>query len=75
MNCLHCKGNLEDKLTNYISDFGQCVIVIRNVPTQVCSKCGEKSYSYDVSIKLQEIITEVRNYVSGIAEINYSTVA
>ena len=75
MNCLYCKGKLEDKLTNYIADFGQCVIVIRNVPTQVCSQCGEKSYSYSVSIKLQEIISEVRTFVSGIAEVNYSTVA
>ena len=75
MNCLYCKGELEDKLTNYIADFGDCIIVVRNVPAQVCSQCGEKSYSYHVSVRLQEIINQVRYIVSGIAEVTYSDAA
>ena len=75
MRCLQCNTELEDKLTNYIADFGQCVIVIRTVPAQVCPKCEEKSYSYNVSVRLQEIINEVRTLVTGIAEINFTTVA
>lgn len=75
MNYLYCKGELEDKLTNYIADFGDCIIVVRNVPTQVCSQCREKSYSYHVSVRLQEIINQVRYIVSGIAEVTYSDAA
>ena len=70
MKCLYCKGSLEEKKTNYIADLGDSIIVIRNVPTQVCSQCGERSYSYHVSVRLQEIVEQVRKLVSGIAEVN-----
>ena len=75
MKCLYCKGELENKQTNYIADLGECVIVVRNVPTQVCSQCGEKSYTYIVSERLKKIVDHVRKYVSGIAEVTYSDVA
>ena len=44
---------------NYVADLGECIIV-RNVPTQVCSQCGEKSYSLDVSVRLQELIDRTK---------------
>ena len=75
MKCLYCKGTLEDKNTNYIADLGDSIIVIRNVPTQVCSQCGERSYSYPVSVRLQEIVEQVRKFVSGIAEVTYTGAA
>ena len=75
MKCLYCKGTLEEKLTNYIADFGDSIIVVRNVPTNVCSQCGEKSYSYHVPVRLQEIVEQVKKLVSGIAEVTYSDVA
>ena len=75
MNCLFCKGKLENKLTNYIADLGESIIVVRNVPTQVCSQCGERSYAYHVSVRLQEIISEIGKLVSGIAEVTYSDAA
>lgn len=55
MRCLLCKSAMENKCTNYIADLGNRIIVIHNVPTQVCSQCGEKSYSFDVSVRIQEL--------------------
>ena len=75
MKCLLCKGELHDEFTNYIADLGECIIVIRNVPTQVCGQCGEKSYSYHVSVRIQEIVNQIRDLVSGIAEVTYSEAA
>ena len=57
MKCLYCKGDIETMETNYIADLGKCIIVVRNVLTQVCRQCGEKSYSYDVSLRLQKSLT------------------
>ncbi len=37
MNCLFCKSELKTEYTNYIVALGKCMIVIRNVPTQVCT--------------------------------------
>lgn len=75
MNCLFCKSELKTEYTNYIADLGKCIIVIRNVPTQVCKQCGEKSYSFDVSVRIQKLVNQVKNLVSGIAEISYTDVA
>lgn len=75
MNCLFCKSELENEYTNYIADLGKCIIVIRNVPTQVCKQCGEKSYSFDVAVRIQKLVNQVKNIVSGIAEISYTDVA
>ena len=75
MNCLFCKSELKTEHTNYIADLGKCIIVIRNVPTQVCCQCGEKSYDFDVAVRIQQLVNQVKNLVSGIAEISYTDVA
>lgn len=65
MRCLLCKSTTENKYTNYIADLGNRIIVIHNIPTQVCSQCGEKSYSFDVSVRIQEIDNQVKDIISG----------
>lgn len=75
MKCLFCKSDLKNEYTNYIADLEKCVIIIRNVPTQVCRQCGEKSYSFDVTVRIQELINSIKNIVTGVAEINYTEVA
>lgn len=72
MKCLLCKSDLTTKYMNYVADLGECIIIVRNVPTQVCSQCGEKSYSLDVSVRLQELINQAKKIVTGIAEITYA---
>ena len=67
MRCLISKSTTENKYTNYIADLGNRIIVIHNIPTQVCSQCGEKSYSFDVSVRIQELINQVKDIISGIA--------
>ena len=70
-----CKGNLEDKLTNFIADLGNCIIIVKDVPTQVCSKCGEVSYSNDVALQLEKIINKTKSTLTEIAVVRYSNVA
>ena len=67
MSCFMCKGNLEDKLTNFIADLGNCIIIVKDVPSQVCSQCGEVSYSNDVALQLEKIINETKNTLTEIA--------
>ncbi len=75
MSCLMCKGNLEDKLTNFIADLGNCIIIVKDVPSQVCSQCGEVSYSNDVALQLEKIINETKNTLTEIAVVRYSDAA
>ena len=52
MTCFMCKGTTEDRLTNFIADLGNCIIIVKGVPSQVCTQCGEVSYSNDVAEQL-----------------------
>lgn len=72
MTCFFCKGKVENKLTNFVSDFDNCIVVVRNVPSQVCKQCGEVSYSYDVAQQLEKIVQAVRAVVSDIAVVDYN---
>jgi YgiT-type zinc finger domain-containing protein len=67
-----CKGKLEDKNTTFLIDVGNCIIIVKNVPSQVCSQCGEVSYSDCISEKLETIVDDLRKAATEIAVVNYS---
>lgn len=71
MSCFMCKGTLENKLTNYIADLGNCIIIVKDVPSQVCSQCGEVSYSDEVARQLERIVNSMRNQSMEIAVTHY----
>ena len=56
MTCIVCMGDIEDKLTTFSVDIDGTLYVVKEVPSHVCSQCGEVSYSYDVSQRLEDIV-------------------
>jgi YgiT-type zinc finger domain-containing protein len=70
-----CKGTLEDKQTTFMVDAESCIVIVKNVPSQVCSQCGETSYADDVAARLERIVHEARNAMLEISVINYSVSA
>ena len=72
MTCFMCKGELENKNTTFMVELDQCIIIIKNVPSQVCRQCGEVSYSNEVAKKLEELKNSVRNAITEITVINYT---
>ena len=68
-----CKGNIIDKQTTFFADLGDCIVIVKNVPSQVCTQCGEVSYSDEVARKLEKIINSLRRSLTEIAVINYDT--
>lgn len=73
MNCFMCKGSLEDKKTTFMVDLGNCIVIVKNVPSQVCSQCGEVSYTNNVTKELEKIVNSLRKSITEIAVINYPT--
>lgn len=71
MSCFMCKGSLSDGLTTFMADVAACIIVIKNVPSQVCTQCGEASYSNDVATQLEKITNSLRKSITEIAVVNY----
>lgn len=46
--CFLCKGNLENKLTTFMVDLGNCIVIIRNVP----SKFAPNAVKHPILMKL-----------------------
>ena len=58
MKCHFCKGNTEIKNVDVDFRWGDKLFVIRDVPVKVCSQCGERYYSAEISKKLDELVKE-----------------
>lgn len=72
MNCFFCKGQTVEQMTKFIVDLGQCVVIVKNVPGQVCQQCGETSYSNEVAKHLEKIVEAVKQSImSEVAIIDY----
>ena len=72
MKCFMCKGDLENKKTTFMVELEECIIIIKNVPSQVCKQCGEVSYSDEVAKQLEKLVNSVKNVITEITVINYS---
>lgn len=53
--CYFCQGKTEIKRVDIDLRWGSKLFVVKNVPIEICSQCGEKYYSAKVSKKLDEL--------------------
>ena len=68
-----CKGTVQGGFSSFTADVGKCIVIVRNVPSHICSQCGETSYSDETARRLEEIIHSLTDPVSTeIAVINYT---
>jgi len=64
---------MRDGRSTFTTDLGKCIVVIKNVPSCVCSQCGEISYSDEVAQRLEQIVQTVTLSVAAeIAVVSYS---
>lgn len=54
--CLFCKGKTEIKKVDIDFRWGDKLFVVKNVPIEICSQCGERYYSAEISRKLDELV-------------------
>jgi len=71
MRCVFCKGTLEDKTSVFTIELGERIVVVRNVPSHVCSQCGEASFSDNVYRELEKLVDQLRNTITEVAIVNY----
>ncbi|MDQ1266724.1 MAG: hypothetical protein QG635_1876 [Bacteroidota bacterium] len=57
--CTNCGSNdfFEDKVKKIFDIDGE-IIVVDNIPAQICSKCFEESFTRDTLVHIQDIIYE-----------------
>lgn len=71
MDCIVCKGELNKKEINHIVDIEGHIIIIKNVPAEVCKQCGESFFENQVALRLEQIVEEIRSNKAEITIINY----
>ncbi len=58
--CAVCGGRKQPGVTTYSVELGFGVVVVRNVPAEICSQCGEEWIADDVARQLEDIVNEAR---------------
>jgi len=73
MTCFMCKGAVNDGFSTFTADINGCIIIIKNVPSQICGQCSEVSYCDEVARRLVQIVHNATDSANAeIAVINYS---
>jgi len=49
MKCIFCGGKVELRSVTFVYDYDGDYFFIENVPAEVCTQCGEKTYSPEVT--------------------------
>ncbi len=58
MTCAFCKAETEEQLITYVQEYKGRVVIIENVPAEVCTQCGEKLLRPEVGEKIQRLVWE-----------------
>ncbi len=71
MECFYCKGKLEKKNTTFMVDVGNCIVIVKNVPSMVCRQCGEVSYDGETAKQLERIANAMKDQLAEISVVEY----
>ena len=58
--CPSCKGSINQGITMFTVKIGDGILLLEDVPAEICSLCGEKWFSDEVMEKIESIAGEVR---------------
>ncbi|MCI0453992.1 MAG: type II toxin-antitoxin system MqsA family antitoxin [Candidatus Dadabacteria bacterium] len=59
-HCPLCGGNKEKGFTVFTVELGGGLLIVKGVPANICSQCGEKWITSDVAEKLEKIADDAR---------------
>lgn len=75
MRCSECGATAEKGYTTSVTDLGNCLVIIRNVPCFKCSECSGVFYTGDVVQRLEKIIEAAKKMMQEVAIFDYSKAA
>ena len=73
--CFYCKGEMKQSKTVFTMQYGNCLIVIKNVPCMECEQCGNTEISDEVMKRIELIVNDAQKMMQEISIIDYSKVA
>lgn len=54
--CVFCSGETEKKKINVNRNWGGKMVIFRNVPAEVCKRCGEAYFSLQVMKDMENML-------------------
>jgi len=75
MKCLSCKAETTFETTTDVTDLGNCLVIVRNVPCHKCVECNEILYTGDIIKRLEVIAKAAQSAMNDIAIVDYSNLA
>ena len=75
MTCFFCKGQIESGFASFMAEVDNRIVVIKNVPSQVCRQCGEASYSRAVALRLEEMVKHSARAAAELSVASYEELA
>ena len=70
MTCFLCKGELENKTSTFMAEIENSIVIIKNVPSQICRQCGEVSYADDIARQIEHIVETIKEGIKPYSEIS-----
>ena len=62
--CYFCQGKTEIRNIDVDFRWGDKLFVVKDVPVEICTQCGEKYYSARVSKRLDELVKKQNSSTS-----------
>lgn len=75
MMCMECGAKAVEGLTTDVTDLGNCLVIVRNVPCYKCTECNEVIYTAEVVKHLEDIVENARRLMQEISIVDYNRVA
>lgn len=72
MNCFTCKGNMKEKKVNYVVDLEDRIIIIKEVPAKVCTKCGEQYFDDETAENIEKIVNQLKRLETEVSIVKYN---
>lgn len=71
MICTGCGVKTEKGFTTSVTDLGNTLVIIRNVPCYKCTECNEVMYTAEVVKQIKRIIETAKQLMQEISVIDY----
>lgn len=75
MQCMKCGAKAEKGYTTSVTDLGNCLLIIRNIPCYECKECNEVIYTGEVVKRLEQTAEQAKQFTQEISIVNYSSAA
>lgn len=74
--CKYCRNDkMISSVATHVVNYKDYTIIIKNVPCEECTQCGEKYYTDEVATLLDKIVSNAKKQLQDISIIDYKKVA